>query len=64
MSNPHATKTRELSKLDLELYLDMMQKRIDKYKLEDIINPDDYNKKEIKKLSGMCDEAIARYHNQ
>ena len=64
MSNPHATKTREFSKLDLELYLNMMQKRIDHYKAEELLHESDWNKDQIKKLSGMCDEAIARYHNQ
>lgn len=63
MSTPYATKTREYSKLDLELYLNMMQKRIDHYKAEDLINPSDWNKGQIKKLDQMVVEALDKFHN-
>lgn len=60
MSNPHATLTREISELDLKIYLDSTQRRIDHYKL----NNDDYSRSQIKKLDQMSVEAIARFHNQ
>lgn len=64
MSNPHPTLTRELTNQDLGTYLDMIQKKVDHYKLEDLINPSDYTKDQIKKLDTMAVEAMAKFHNQ
>lgn len=60
MSNPYPTLTREISELDLKIYLNSIQKRIDNYKPA----KDDYSLSQIKKLDQMAVEAIARFHNQ
>lgn len=56
--------TREMTELDLKLYLNSIQSRVDNYKARDLIEEDPYNREQIRKLDEMAVEALDKYHNQ
>jgi len=54
----------KMTKQDLDIYLDVLDKDMVHYRAQQIIKPNIYNFKMIKKLDKMAVEAIARFHYQ
>lgn len=48
---------------DLNLYLGMIDSKINHYKVEQSIRPSDYNEQMIKELDKMAVQVINRFHN-
>lgn len=53
-----------MTKEDLDIVLESNQKKANHYRVQNIIKPDEYNEKMLKKIDRLNMEAVARFHNQ